>query len=134
MQAVRAALKLLAPGLDELAPVVEDHHGVVALAGIVDRMVNVDVRLRILAHAVRIAIFDIGWQLAPIVRAFVFVIALAQNRLGAAGLVLRAQNDRSVAGQRPGAYAADESPARCFRHSTLPVTYAALFYQNVLSW
>src|ERR1700691_1209166 len=119
VQAVRAALKLLAPGLDALAAMVEYHHRIVALAGIVDRVVYVDVRLRILADAVRIAVFDVGRQFAPIVRAFVFVVAFAQDRLGAAGLVLRAQNDRAVAGQRSGAYAADEAAARCFRHSTL---------------
>ena len=49
VQAVRAALELLAPALDELALLIEHHHGVGALAGRVHSVVHVDVALGILA-------------------------------------------------------------------------------------
>ena len=65
VQAVRAALEILAPGLDELALGVEHHHGVVAFAGVVDGVVDVNVPLRILADAVGVAVFDIGRQIRP---------------------------------------------------------------------
>jgi len=52
------------------------------------RVVDVDVALCVLANAVRVAVFDVRRQFAPVVDAFVFVIAFAQDRVLLPGLVI----------------------------------------------
>jgi len=61
---MRAAFELRAPALHEFPFGVEDHHGVVLLAGFIHRMVDVYVTLRIFAHAVSVAVFQAGGQFA----------------------------------------------------------------------
>src|SRR5438445_12523753 len=55
---------------------------------------DIDIALRILAHAVGIAVFDIGGEFTPIVDALVFVIAAADDRFGGPGFVRGSQNER----------------------------------------
>ena len=106
VQPVRAALELLAPALDELALFVEDHHGVGAFAGGVDGVVHVDVALRILDHAVGVAVLDPRRQFAPVVDRLVGVFAAADDGRFGSGFVGGAQDRR---GQRAGLH---ESPPR----------------------
>ena len=56
---------------------VEDDHGVVAFAGGVDGVMDVDMALRVLAHAEGVAVLDPGGQLAPMVDDLVAVGAFA---------------------------------------------------------
>ena len=60
VQAVGAAFEFLAPALDELALLVEHHHGVGALAGRVHGVVDVDVALRVFDDAMGIAVLDVA--------------------------------------------------------------------------
>src|SRR5206468_6624495 len=94
VQAVCAALELLAPGAHELAFGIEDHHGVVRFTSGIHGVVNVDVAVSVLADAVGIAVLDVGGQHAPVVDGFVAVRGLAQHGLGAAGFVRRVQDQR----------------------------------------
>src|SRR5437764_1476491 len=87
MQAVRAQLVLLAPGADELALRIEHDDGVIALARRADGVMDIDVPMRIFADTMRVAIFDVRRQLAPVVNAFVFVLAIAQDGCVGAGFV-----------------------------------------------
>ena len=72
--------------------VIEDHHGVVALAAFVHRIVDIDMPLGILANTVSVAVFDVGRKFTPIVVHFVRVVARADHRQFAAGFILCAQN------------------------------------------
>ena len=91
---MRAADEFLAPGFHEFSVAVEDHHGVVAFARGIHGVVDINVALRILAHAMRVAVFDRGGQFAPVVSNLVIVVAFAKNRLGAAGFIGCAEEDR----------------------------------------
>src|ERR1017187_1006378 len=94
VQPVRAAFERRAPGLDELAVGVEDHHRVRTVAGGIDRVVDVDAPLRVLHHAVRVAVPDFGGQLAPVMEDFVRVIARAHDRPFGSGLIVGPQDGR----------------------------------------
>jgi hypothetical protein len=54
-----AAFEIPPPRLDELPISVEDGHRVGAFAGVVHRVVHVDPPLGILAHTVRVAVFEV---------------------------------------------------------------------------
>ena len=60
-QSVRAAFELPTPGADELTVVIEDHHGVQALAGRIHGVMDIDVALGILTNAMGIPVFDGAW-------------------------------------------------------------------------
>jgi hypothetical protein len=91
VEAVRDAAELLAPRADELSGAIEYDDGVGLLAGRVHGVVHVDVTLRVLHDAVRVAPGQAGRQLAPIVVGFIGVGARAHDRLLRTGLVLHAQ-------------------------------------------
>jgi len=55
---------------------------------------DVDVAVRIFTDAMRVAVFDVARQLAPVVNAFVFVLAIAQDWGLGAGRVGGAENQR----------------------------------------
>src|ERR1700677_2503959 len=81
VHAVRTILEHRAPGPYKLALIVENHDAIGALAVFVNRVMDVNVPLSILADAVGVAVFDIGRQLAPIMNAFVLVVAFSQDRV-----------------------------------------------------
>ena len=95
MQPVRDAAELLAPRPHELAVPIEDDHRVGAVAGGVHRVMDVNVPLRVLDHAVRVAPLDLRRQHPPIVNRLVPVGALADHRLLRTGLVLDVEQDGS---------------------------------------
>jgi hypothetical protein len=77
LHAVRSAPEHGAPGPDELALFVKHHHAVGTLAVLVHRVMDVNVTLRILAHAMGIAVLDVAGQFTPIVDALVLLIVLS---------------------------------------------------------
>ena len=91
-QAMGAAFERAAPGFDEAAVGVENHHGVRRLAGGVDGVVNVDVALSILADTVGVSILDAGGEFTPIVGDLISMVAGAEDGLGGAGFVVRAED------------------------------------------
>lgn len=116
MQPMRAAPEVLAPGFHEFTLMIEYDHAVAAFARGIHRVVNINIGVRIFADAVSVAVFDIGGKLAPIVGDFVFMGALAQNGLGAAGFIVRAQN------QWRGKTREKRTPAMLrFRHNKNPI-------------
>ena len=68
--------------------------------------------LRIFLHHVRVAEAHALGHLRPTVDRFVGVIAAAQNRLGAAGLVVGVQNQRQAGDGGAGAEGFDEIATR----------------------
>src|SRR3982751_3188511 len=84
--------KLLAPRPDELPLAVEYHHCVGAFAIAMDRVMDVDVVLRILHHAMRVAPFEARRQLSPVVNGFVLPLAFAKHRGLGARFILSVQN------------------------------------------
>src|SRR5262249_54595609 len=76
VHAMRAAPEHGAPRSDELALGIEDDDRIRALTGLVHSVVNVDVTLRVLNHAVRIPVLNVGRQVAPIVNTLVLVFTL----------------------------------------------------------
>ena len=91
---MRAAFELAAPGLDELALAVEDHHRVGAFTRRIHGVVHVDVALRILHDAVRVPVRDRLGQFAPIVMDLVGVSAASDDWQFHTRLVIRPQNGR----------------------------------------
>ena len=94
VEAVSASAELLAPALDELSLVIEDHHAVRLLACGVDSVVNVDVSLRVFADAMRVAILDVSGKFSPIVRDLVSMFSGTENGLFAAGFIRSSKNQR----------------------------------------
>src|SRR5438477_11871986 len=92
MQAVSAAFELLAPGLDELAIGIEHHHAVGTFARGVYSVVHVDAALRVFAYAVRVAVLDICWKFAPVVRHFIGILAFADYRFSIPRLARSAED------------------------------------------
>ncbi len=111
-QAVRSALELPPPGTDELALLIEDHHRVQALAARVDRVMNIDVTLRILADSMSVAVANRARQLAPVVERLVLVLAFSNDGRLVARFVRCAQEDRD-GGSRCGR---DHKTATCDFH------------------
>ena len=87
MQTVGTTDKLFAPALQKLAIGIEYNHGVVAFACGVHRVMHIDMALGVFAHPVRVAVFQAGGQLTPIVRYFIAVIAITDYRLRGSGFV-----------------------------------------------
>ena len=102
VQAVGDPAELLAPRSDELSLLVEDDHRVRAVARRVDRVMDVDVPLRVLDDAVRVPPLDAGGQLAPVVEGLVHVRAGAEHGRLRPRLVLRAEEDRGQDRSRGG--------------------------------
>src|SRR5277367_7145781 len=90
-QAVGAAFELPSPGTDELAVGIEDDHRVQAVAVRVNRVMDVNVALRILADTVRVAVFDGARHLAPVMDGLVLILALSKDGRLRASLVRRTQ-------------------------------------------
>jgi hypothetical protein len=55
---------------------------------------NEDVTLRVLDYAMRVAVLDIGRQFAPVVNAFVLVVAFSQDWIFGPGLIGGTHNER----------------------------------------
>src|SRR6185437_6018900 len=94
VEAMRAAPELLAPALDELTFVIEDHHAVRLFAGGIDGVVDINTAVRVLADAMRVAVFDVRGEIAPIVGDFIGVIARAEDRLLTAGFIGGSEDQR----------------------------------------
>jgi hypothetical protein len=80
VQAVGAALELLAPGANESPFRIENENRVMTFAGGMYRVVNVDMSLRILANAMGASEAYMRWDRSPIVNGFVRVVVRAENR------------------------------------------------------
>ncbi len=93
-QSVRDAAELLPPRPNEASLFVENDHGIGALAVGIHGVVNVDLPLRVLDDSMRVAVFDLRWQCAPVMQGFVGEFPLAEDRRLRAGLVLHSQQNR----------------------------------------
>ena len=72
---MRSALELASPTLYKFAFMVEHNHRVRFFAGSKNRVMNVDMTLRILADTVRVPVLNIRREFAPVVCYFVGVIS-----------------------------------------------------------
>ena len=92
-QAVRPALKLSSPGANKFALLIENHDRVLALAGRVDRVMDVNVALRILADSMSVAVANGAREFAPVVESFVLMLAFSKDGRLAARFVGCAQEN-----------------------------------------
>ena len=93
---MRAASELSSPGTDELPVVIEDHHRVLALAGGMHGVMDIDIALGIFADAMRVAVLDGAWQLAPVMNGLVLMTVLPEDWRFRTALVGCTQECRSA--------------------------------------
>src|SRR6184192_2123167 len=83
---MRAAFDLAPPGTHKLSFLVKNHNRVRRLARGMNRVMNIDMTLRVFTDAVRVSISYIGRKPAPVMERFIAMLALAKNRRTIAGL------------------------------------------------
>src|SRR5580704_15899309 len=92
---MRAILVLRAPRAHKLSPRIEHNNGVAALARRMDRVMNIDVPMRVFTHAVRVSVPDVGRQFAPVMNTFILVLSDAGDRQPATGFVVSLDEKRN---------------------------------------
>ena len=95
MQAVRAAFVLLAPRANKFSIRIKHYDRVLNFCILADGVLDVDFALRVHGDAVCVAINVAGGQFAPVVEAFVLMVAGAEDGRTRAGFVLRNDVRRS---------------------------------------
>src|SRR5207302_8619119 len=95
---MRSAFELPTPRAHELSVPVKNNNRVRRFAGGMNRVMNVDMALRVFADAVRVPVSDIGRQRAPIVERLVLMFPFTKNRRAAAGFVGCSEKERRHSG------------------------------------
>src|SRR2546421_8953348 len=84
---MRAAFELATPGTHKLSFLVKNHNRVRRFARGMNRVMNIDVTLRVFTNAVRVPISYIGGKPAPVMERFIPMFAFAKDRGTIAGFV-----------------------------------------------
>src|SRR5689334_7834120 len=95
---MRSAFELTTPGTHKLSFLVKNHNRVRRFARGMNRVMNIDMTLRVFTDAVRVPVLYIGGKPAPIMHGFILVFAFAKNRRTSAGFVGCPEKERCHSG------------------------------------
>src|SRR5690242_20759260 len=99
---MRSAFELATPGAHKLSFLVKNHNCVGRFARGMNRVMNIDMTLRVFTDAVRVPVAYIGGKPAPVMERFISMFALAKNRRTIAGFVGYPEKERCHTGRTGG--------------------------------